>query len=75
MKVDDGSGPGVGLHLPNGCSTYLTGHGNVEIGGLDPATTCHSILVLSFLESSHRRLPRSWTAVFIVSVDVPMRTR
>ena len=33
----NGSGPGVEPHAPNGYLTSLTGHGKVEVGGLEPA--------------------------------------
>jgi hypothetical protein len=33
----NGSGPGVEPHAPNGCCSSLTGHSNVEIGGLESA--------------------------------------
>jgi putative tryptophan/tyrosine transport system substrate-binding protein len=39
-----GSGPGVQLHAVNGRSVSLTGHSNVQVGRLEPATTGHSAL-------------------------------
>jgi hypothetical protein len=56
-SVNNGSGPGVGLDEPNGCSGLFTRHWKVKVGGLDPAISCRRVKQSIYLESrctSHR---------------------